>query len=376
MRCWSWWDSAWPFLLIAALLGAAKAGGSLFNESNLLYVALIFYAGAGALYMGFGVTGTCASYVKFASIATAIGFTANTLAVAHRWYLAGRPPFASIYEMLLSFVWTVAALTLVTEKKFGVKIIGSITMPLAVVCVILMQLLPSEVRPLVPALQSTWLHVHVTLAMLSYAACAVSFALAMMFLIKDHFQTETFLAWTSAMVSAIYIAIVATRFEKMGRPLGHRMGRQRQERHFPRPRRAAVRHRARPGMAVRHGSRWRALFRWRSTSSAACRKNESYLRHRQQGDVHRHSAASRRAGRIRSASSRCQLRIARSRKGFIRPPWQPVAVLTRWHGDGHLRFPALPDAAVAAYRPGRPASQSPTRSIASPTRPSASPSRC
>jgi cytochrome c-type biogenesis protein CcsB len=105
---------------------------------------------------------------------------------------------------------------LLTEKKFGVKIIGSITMPLAVVCVILMQLLDSEVRPLVPALQSTWLHVHVTLAMLSYAACAVSFALAMMFLIKDNLQTETFLAWTSGLVSAVYVAIVATRFEKLG----------------------------------------------------------------------------------------------------------------------------------------------------------------
>ena len=73
------------FLLITALLGAAKTGGPLFNESNLLYVALIFYAGAGALYMGFGVTGV-SKYVKVASIATAIGFTANTLAVAHRWY--------------------------------------------------------------------------------------------------------------------------------------------------------------------------------------------------------------------------------------------------------------------------------------------------
>jgi ABC-type transport system involved in cytochrome c biogenesis permease subunit len=165
--------------------------------------------------MGFGVTGV-GRYVKYASFATAIGLIANTLAVGHRWYLAGRPPFASIYEMLLSFVWTVAALTLLTEKKFGVKIIGSITMPLAVVCVILMQLLDSEVRPLVPALQSTWLHVHVTLAMLSYAACAVSFALAMMFLIKDNLQTETFLAWTSGLVSAVYVAIVATRFEKLG----------------------------------------------------------------------------------------------------------------------------------------------------------------
>jgi cytochrome c-type biogenesis protein CcsB len=141
---------------------------------------------------------------------------ANTLAVVHRWYLSGRPPFASIYEMMLSFVWAVAAMTLIAEKKFGVKIIGSITMPLAVVCVILMQLLPSEVRPLVPALQSTWLTVHVTLAMLSYAACALSCALAMMFLIKDNLKTETFLAWTSALVSAIYVAIVATRFEKWG----------------------------------------------------------------------------------------------------------------------------------------------------------------
>jgi cytochrome c-type biogenesis protein CcsB len=203
------------FLLVVALLGAAKAGGSLFSESNLLYVALIFYAGAGALYMGFGVTGTV-RYVNYASTATAIGLAANTLAVAHRWYLSGRPPFASIYEMLLSFVWTVAVLTLVAEKKFGIKIIGSITMPLAVVSVILMQLLPSEVRPLVPALQSTWLHVHVTLAMLSYATCAVSCALALMFLIQDNFQTESFLAWTSAIVSAIYVAIIVTRFESWG----------------------------------------------------------------------------------------------------------------------------------------------------------------
>jgi ABC-type transport system involved in cytochrome c biogenesis permease subunit len=126
--------------------------------------------------------------------------------------MSGRPPFASIYEMLLSFVWTVALLTLVAEKKYGVRIVGSITMPLAVVSVILMQLLPSEVRPLVPALQSTWLHVHVTLAMLSYAACAVSFAIAMMFLIKDNFGTENFQFWTSAMTAGIFVAIVATRF--------------------------------------------------------------------------------------------------------------------------------------------------------------------
>ena len=189
--------------------------------------------------------------MKFASTATAIGLVANTVAVAHRWYLSGRPPFASIYEMLLSFVWTVALLTLVAEKKFGVKIIGSITMPLAVVCVILMQLLPSEVRPLVPALQSTWLHVHVTLAMLAYAACAVSFALAMMFLIQDDFQTETFLAWTSATGQRDLHRHRCHPLRKRGGLSVTAWDARDKVRHVPRPRHAAVRHRPRSGMAVR-----------------------------------------------------------------------------------------------------------------------------
>ena len=208
------------FLLFTAFLNIVKpatpgAPVVLFTESNLLYVALILFSGATALYIGFGVTGVD-RYVKVASIVTALGFIATTAAAGHRWYAAGHPPFASIYEMLLSFVWTVAGLTLVAERKFKVKIIGTITMPIAVVGVVLMQLLPNDVRPLVPALQSTWLHIHVTLAMLSYAACALSFALSMMFLIQDNVKTETFQAATSLFTSVIYAALIATRFEKWG----------------------------------------------------------------------------------------------------------------------------------------------------------------
>jgi cytochrome c-type biogenesis protein CcsB len=202
------------FLLFMAFLNVVKSG-NLWSETNLLFATLIFYSGAAALYLGFGVTGT-ESYVKAASFATWLGLAANTAAVAHRWYEAGHPPFASVYEMLLSFVWTLAALTLIAEKKYGVKVIGTVTMPVAIVGVVLMQLLRTDVHPLVPALQSTWLHVHVTLAMLAYAACALSFALAAMFLIKDKMKTETFLAVTSASTLAIYAGVVLTRFEKGG----------------------------------------------------------------------------------------------------------------------------------------------------------------
>jgi len=58
---------------LTAFLNVIKSGNVL-SEANLLFAALIFYVGADALYLGFGVTGTD-SYVKFASLATCGGFS-------------------------------------------------------------------------------------------------------------------------------------------------------------------------------------------------------------------------------------------------------------------------------------------------------------
>src|ERR1035441_587416 len=110
------------FLLYMAFFNVARSG-DLVSETNLLFATLIFYAGAGALYLGFGVTGT-ESYVKFASLATWLGLIANTAAIALRWHDAGHPPFSNTYEMLLSFVWMLTVLTLIAEKKYGVEGLG------------------------------------------------------------------------------------------------------------------------------------------------------------------------------------------------------------------------------------------------------------
>jgi cytochrome c-type biogenesis protein CcsB len=190
------------FLLVVAMLNKPK-GSDLFTEQNLLFAALVLYGASAVLYVAFAVS-AIGRYARWAEIAASIGFVANTLAAAHRWYIAGHPPFSNIYEMLLSFVWMVAGLTLWSERRYGLRAIGTMTMPLATIGVLLMQLMPSEVRPLVPALQSTWLHVHVTLAMLAYAACAVSFALAMMYLVQSGVSTETFLVATTAGLIAVY----------------------------------------------------------------------------------------------------------------------------------------------------------------------------
>ncbi len=227
-------------------------------------------------------------------------------------------------------------------------------MPLAVVCVILMQLLPSEVRPLVPALQSTWLHVHVTLAMLSYAACAVSFALAMMFLIKDHFPTETFLALTSALVGAIYIAIIATRFEKWGGlSVTAWDAKEKSDMFLGRGMRLFVTVPDLGWLFVMAGLA--AVVPLVFYFLARVQKNEAYL------DIANKSIfvgvllQVDRAGGIRSSCPRCQLSFA--------VPGRPLphgagglAVYSRRTRDRRLRFLALPDVALEAHRSGSPAS--------------------
>jgi cytochrome c-type biogenesis protein CcsB len=51
--------------------------------------------------------------------------------------------------------------------------------------------------------------------MLAYAACALSFALALMFLIQDGMRSETFLATTSLFTMGVYMGIL-TRFDNWG----------------------------------------------------------------------------------------------------------------------------------------------------------------
>ena len=56
------------FLLFMAFLNVVKSG-NVFSEPNLLFAALVFYAGAATLYLGFGVTGV-ERYLHAASLAT------------------------------------------------------------------------------------------------------------------------------------------------------------------------------------------------------------------------------------------------------------------------------------------------------------------
>jgi len=177
------------------------------SGEKLLYLALVGYLGASALHI-LSLAVRQPNLLSGAEALTRGSLLLHTGAIVTRWVTAGHAPLSGIYEMVLVFAWAVVVLHEVAEWKLDVPFLGAITVPVATLAIILLQVLPSEIRPLVPALQSTWLQIHVTLAMLSYAGFTISFALALLFLIKDQVSARTFLSWTSGLVAAVYGAIV------------------------------------------------------------------------------------------------------------------------------------------------------------------------
>ena len=176
---------------------------------KFLYVALIAYLGASVLY-GSSVALRQGQLLAGAVLLTRSGLLLHSIAILARWASSGHAPLSDIYEMVLMFSWAVVALHTLAEWKLKLPFLGAITLPIATLALILMQVLPGEIRPLVPALQSTWLQIHVTLAMLSYAGFTISFAAALLFLIKDGVTPRNFLGWCAALVVGGYGTIVAT----------------------------------------------------------------------------------------------------------------------------------------------------------------------
>jgi cytochrome c-type biogenesis protein CcsB len=81
---------------------------------------------------------------------------------------------------------------------------------------------PREVSPLIPALQSDWLHIHVTTAAVGQAILAVSFAAGIIYLVKSVDQTKQSKQrfWLEAvmfgLVCTLGFVIISSTFSAMG----------------------------------------------------------------------------------------------------------------------------------------------------------------
>lgn len=177
------------------------------TESSGYFLAFIFYGIAVVLYVTYLFRRRDILW-KSASITTIIGFILHTLGLGIRWINSGHPPFSNIYEMLLCFAWGVVLINLIVEYRFKFKTSGTFVLTVALAILAIALIMPGkEARPLVPALQSYWLHIHVATGIISYSAFAAAFAFSLIYLIKVRVSIHSFGLWLTGITAATYVVI-------------------------------------------------------------------------------------------------------------------------------------------------------------------------
>ncbi|MBI5241682.1 MAG: c-type cytochrome biogenesis protein CcsB [Elusimicrobia bacterium] len=119
-------------------------------------------------------------------ILLAAAWLLQTVFLAQRWRVSGHAPMSNQFESLVSMAWGITALAGCLWRLAPGRWLGPATAGLNLVLLALCALLDKSVAPLVPALQSNWLLLHVSVIMLAYSALALSFLASAAYLLSHH----------------------------------------------------------------------------------------------------------------------------------------------------------------------------------------------
>jgi cytochrome c-type biogenesis protein CcsB len=196
---------------------------TLFGISTMAYVlAMITYI----TYLAFKK-----SQIGIAATALTItGFISQTIAFAVRWSesyiqwttlmpesssvmsILRSAPLRNLYESLVFFVWCLILGYLIIEFKYKNRSFGAFITPVAGIALAFIGLsgMSKDIQPLVPALQSNWLLVHVIMSFIAYATFAISFSTGLMYLIAtSERQEKRHVFWVVFSVFAILLALIS-----------------------------------------------------------------------------------------------------------------------------------------------------------------------
>ena len=137
---------------------------------------------------------------RFATLATWTALALLSVSLIARWQAVDHAPWSNMYEFTIAFATAIAAFYAVFEQVYvarqgtgdrrrgmrSPRALGSVALPVVLTGLVVAALyFPSNVRPLVPALQNTdLLAIHVAAMILAYAVLSVSFASGVLYLVQ------------------------------------------------------------------------------------------------------------------------------------------------------------------------------------------------
>jgi len=146
----------------------------------------------------------------------AVGVVSHGGAMVTRWIASGQVPMSNMFEYMSFLGWAVMLFFVILSFWYKIPALGAFVAPVGVIVIAYASVFPTDVKPLVPALQSYWLPLHVSTAALGEGAFAVSFGAAVMYLLrvrKEHAEPweekalESFFYVTTLLIGFIVVAL-------------------------------------------------------------------------------------------------------------------------------------------------------------------------
>jgi len=183
---------------------------------------------------------------KAGTVIASVSFVAQTVGMAFRWHEAGlveieaveraadvklegigrlvaytqHPPWSNLYEIMVFMAWGVVLVFLVSEVKWRIRLAGIFALIIALIALGLASLTTdATIKPLVPALQSWWIMIHVISSAVGYSAGTMGAVLSLLYLVKARDKITLTALGGGCMALSTVIFLVLGRGMKLFEPL-------------------------------------------------------------------------------------------------------------------------------------------------------------
>lgn len=152
-------------------------------SSSSLFLAFILYLIA-IVPFGIAVKSRKKIAEKIAMTLTIVGFLAQLNYFVFRWMASGHAPVSNLNEFLTFFGMMLVGSFFIFYYLYRQPIVGLFLLPISILIIAYASMFANELSPLIPALQSYWLTIHVITVATASAVLSVSFVTGLIYLLK------------------------------------------------------------------------------------------------------------------------------------------------------------------------------------------------
>ncbi len=198
------------------------------SQSAILWMSMIFFMSTVFYWLGMFSRGQSEALEGIGSKLLWVAVTLALVGTLVRWYEGhqmgpdiGHIPVSNLYEVFVMFCWMTALFYLYYESQYRTRAMGAFVMLVvsAAVGFLLWYTLVREahaIQPLIPALQSWWMKLHVPANFIGYGTFALAAMLGFAYLIKQQAEETRWYKLAPIWVFGIALCFVPIAFRQRG----------------------------------------------------------------------------------------------------------------------------------------------------------------